>query len=106
MRNHTDDYEDDAFDENGLLQMGDSSRNRMRPRDSAQFRRPARGPMITDAIGGTEGLHRPGYRVESGGNEADQWVRDGARNDLQSIYDAYATEQSNAYKRRAASRPH
>ena len=76
-------------------QMGDS---RMQPRDSAAFRRPARGPLISDANGGTEGLHRPGFRVESGGNEPDQWVRDGARADSQEIYDAYAKEQSEAWR--------
>ena len=80
------------------FQLGDSNGNRMRPRDSAQFHRPARGPMITDASGGTMGLHQPGYRVSSGGNIGDQWVRDGAKADLQEIYDAYAVEQSEAWR--------
>jgi hypothetical protein len=47
-------------------------RAQLAARDSPAFRRPARGPLVTDQFGGTAGLHKPGPRLESGGNRGDQ----------------------------------
>jgi hypothetical protein len=68
-------------------------------RDSAHFRRRARGPRVTDAAGGTEGLHRPGWRIESGGNSDDQLMRDGAREECRRAYDEYRAELENAWRK-------
>jgi hypothetical protein len=91
--------DEDDFDERGLLKDGHSFRvpHRMldsvqrsvaqhfqlqRPKDSAAFPRPNRGPLITDAWGGTAGLHRPGWRIIG-----DKLMRDGARDERQRAYD-------------------
>jgi hypothetical protein len=83
------DLDDDSFDENGVLRDGHvfkvSQRmldnvqrsvaqhfQQQRPKNSAAFPRPNRGLLITDAWGGTVGLHRPGWRIESSGNIGDQ----------------------------------
>jgi hypothetical protein len=59
---------DDAFDENGLLRDGHSSRVRMTMRDSADER-----VTIVDALGcGGFALHRPGarYAAQAGATDA------------------------------------
>jgi hypothetical protein len=61
---------------------------------SAQFPRPNRRSLITDAWGGTEGLHRPGWRIADGGIIGDQCVRD----ECQRAYDEYRQELENAWK--------
>jgi hypothetical protein len=73
--------------------------SKLKPRDSAQFRRPARGPLVTDAAGGTGGLHRPGWRVESGGNSDDRLVRDAAREECQRAHDESREDLENAWRK-------
>ena len=58
-RRHTDD--DDPFDENGILK--DGARVRVSLMDAMTVRDHQRRPLVTDAQGGTSGLHRPGYRI-------------------------------------------
>ena len=108
--------DDDVFDERGILRDGrryrvpanmmdaidrtvrDRVAAEIRPRYSAAFPRPKRGPLITDQFGGTLGLHRPGPRIESGGNRGDQLVRDGARDEIQRAHDEYRRELENAWR--------
>jgi hypothetical protein len=57
-------YEDEAFDENGVL------------RDRARYRVPmhmrdGQSSMITDGTDDPFGLHRPGWRIASGSSERD-----------------------------------
>jgi hypothetical protein len=64
-------YDDDAF-ENGVL------------RDRARYRIPmhmrgGQAPMITDGTDDPFGLHRPGWRIASSGNERDVLVRGSRR---------------------------
>lgn len=54
-------------------------------RDVAERARP-RPVMITDASGSLAGLHKPGWRVETGGNVGDQLARDGAAIDRAEMY--------------------
>jgi hypothetical protein len=112
-------HDDDDFDENGILKDGRTFRvpvkmmdsmqrdiahhfeQRQRPKDSAAFPRPSNGgPLVTDQWCGTAGLHRPGYRIESGGNVGDQLVRDGTADEIQRARDRYDYDVSNAWKRR------
>jgi hypothetical protein len=109
------DLDDDPFDENGVLRDGHVFKvpqrmldnvqrsvaqhfQQQRPKNSAAFPRPNRGLLITDAWGGTAGLHRPGWRIESSGNIGDQLVRDGARDERQRAYDEYVAELENAWR--------
>jgi hypothetical protein len=97
--------DDDEFDPN-LLRDGESMRvpirmadaARTKPRDSAAYPRPRRGTFAVDAYGGTEGLHRPGARYETGGNPADGWVRDADRDAAQRARDEYNWWISNQWK--------
>ena len=73
-------------------------RAQLAARDSPAFRRPARGPLVTDQFGGMAGLHKPGPRLESGGNRSDQLVRDGARAEIQRAHDEYRQELENAWR--------
>jgi hypothetical protein len=90
MRTLNDD-EDDAFDEDGLLKDGHVGRVPLMMKDSWQRDmnedfRSKNHPHVTDASGGTTGLHRPGYRV------ANTITRD------QSHYDDYDAELEGAWK--------
>jgi hypothetical protein len=93
--------EDDAFDESGLLRDGATYRVPHRMMDALQrdvARHYDAGPLrVTDQHGSALGLHRPGWRVETGGNVGDQLVRDGLRRDAQAAYDAVKYRLSNAY---------
>jgi hypothetical protein len=89
---------DDDFDENGVLRDGRRVLVTMKAMDSAAFPRPACGPLITALDGGTAGLHRPGFRIETGGNRGDQLVRDGARAEIQRAHDGYRQYLENAWR--------
>ena len=66
-------YDDDeAFDENGVLRDGARHRVPLQMRDSL-------APMITDGTSDPLGLHRPGWRIPSGGSESDVALRDSQR---------------------------
>jgi hypothetical protein len=109
-----DEDDDDMFDEHGILRDGKRWRIPMRmmdavqravaaqatlaPRDSPPFPRPARGPFVTALDGGTAGLHRPGFRIQRGGNRGDQLVRDGARSEIQRAHDEYRQDRENAWR--------
>ena len=58
-----------------------------------------RGPQrITDASGSDWGLHRAGYRVQSGGNVGDRSVRDGAQIDCELMYADYLTDKDSEFR--------
>lgn len=83
-------YDDEAF-ENGVMR--DSARHRvpMHMRDS-------RAPMITDGTGDPLGLHRPGWRIASGGDERDARLRDSQRKAMEDARAEYLDRISNAWK--------
>ena len=86
--------DDDIYEDDGVtVRDGKSVEVHMTLMDSADGRF-----RITDAQGGSLGLHRPGYRIEAGGNEGDQLVRDGAANDRAEIYGLYDAEKSDEWR--------
>ena len=82
--------DDNDFDEHGVLRDGRSLRTPMWAMDAAKGycrARPKRPhPRITSADASTFGLHKPGWRIETGGNAGDQLVRDGAALDRAELY--------------------
>jgi hypothetical protein len=98
-------HEDDDFDENGVLKDGHSFRVPIRMMDSmqrsiAKHFEQTRPKLVTAADGATMGLHRPGYRIETGGNANDRLVRDVNRYARDCAYDRYDYDVSNAWKHR------
>jgi hypothetical protein len=97
------DDEDDVFDANGLLRDGATYRVPVSMMDALQrdvrkhFSRNSAAPArITDQFGaGGLSLHRPGYRLQSGGDAA---VRDSLRRDTQAAYDAYDYRITSAWQ--------
>ena len=93
---------DEDFDERGILKDGRSVRTPMFAMDAlqkgvaehAQNFRPRR---ITAADGSTLGLHKPGWRIETGGNVGDQLVRDGAAMDRAELYRSYDEAKAREY---------
>jgi hypothetical protein len=107
---------DDPFDEHGLLKdgrvwrcpakmmdslQGSVARHYQRPQDSAAFPR-RRGVHVTDAQNGTMGLHRPGWRLPSGGHAGDQALRDAVEEETQTEYEIRDHEVRTAWRRRDA----
>jgi hypothetical protein len=89
-------YEDDD-----VLLDGQTMRVPMRMMDAAAspLRRSRSNPTtVTDAAGGTIGLHRPGYRIATGGNEATKAMREANRDWRDAAYDTYERELRDAYK--------
>jgi hypothetical protein len=86
---HYDD-DDDAF-ENGVLR--DRARHRvpMHMRDSE-------APIITDGTEEPLGLHRPGFRIPSGGSGHDVHLRDSARKQIEEAHAEYLDCLANAWK--------
>jgi len=84
-------YDDDDAFENGVLR--DRARHRvpMHMRDS-------QGPMITNGTGDPFGLHRPGWRIPSGGSERDVHLRDSARKQIEEAHAEYVDYLNNAWK--------
>jgi len=67
----------EATDARGVVRDGVSVRVRQQFLDGAGFLRDAAGPLrITDGSGSADGLHRPGWRVASGGSLDDMILRD------------------------------
>jgi hypothetical protein len=84
------DDEDNAF-ENGVLRDRARYRVPMHARDS-------RLPMIPDGTGDALGLHRPGWRMATGGNERDARVRDSQRKAIEDAHAEYLDRLTNAWK--------
>jgi hypothetical protein len=60
----------------------------------------AKAPMITDGTDDPFGLHRPGWRIASGGSERDVRVRDGQRKAIEDAHAEYLDRLTNAWKGR------
>jgi hypothetical protein len=105
--------DDDPFDEHGLLKDGHVfkvarrmldglsrkvAQHYQRPQDSAAFPR-RRAVHVTDAQGGTMGLHKPGFRLAAGGHAGDQALRDSIAEESECARDRYIHDISNAWRR-------
>ena len=84
-------YDDDDAFENGVMRDGARHRVPMHMRDS-------QSPMITDGTGDPLGLHRPGWRIASGGSERDVRLRDSQRKLIEEAYAEYSDRLTNAWK--------
>jgi hypothetical protein len=85
MAQHDD---DDAFE---VLRDGVLYRGPIQMRDS-------QAPMITVGRGDSLGLHRPGWRVASGGDEPDVRLRDSQRKLIEDARAEYLDHLTNAWK--------
>ena len=74
-----------------ILRDGGHVRTPMHMRDS-------QGPMITDGTGAPLGLHRPGWRIASGGSEHDVLLRDSQRKLVEEAHAEYLDHLTNAWK--------
>ena len=84
-------YDDDEAFENGVLRDGARHHVRMHMRDS-------QAPLITDGTGDPFGLHRPGWRIATGGSERDLLIRDGQRKLIEEAHAEYLDRLTNAWK--------
>jgi hypothetical protein len=84
-------YDDDDAFENGVLRDGARHRVGLHMRDG-------QSPMITDGTGDPLGLHRPGWRIASGGGERDARLRDSQRKLIEEAHDEYLDDLTNAWK--------
>jgi hypothetical protein len=75
-------------------------RQQLTARDSSRFPRLARRPLVVDSLGGTQGLHRPGWRLETGGSQRHQLLRDRTYDDREAAYADYHDELTSAWKNR------
>jgi hypothetical protein len=85
-------YDDDDAFENGALRDGARHRVPIQMRDSV-------APMITDGTSDPLGLHRPGWRIASGGSERDVRLRDSQRRLIEEAHAQYLDDLTNAWKR-------
>jgi hypothetical protein len=100
LRHRREDADDEAFDDNGLLRDGKSVRVPLTMRDGDSFSPVQRAvalsssrASVTDASGGTIGLHRPGFRIPA----AD--AADAARTSaLEASYDEYQKYIGDAWR--------
>ena len=86
----TQDDDDDAF-ENGVLRDGARHRVPLQMLDS-------RAPLVTDGTSDPLGLHRPGWRIASGGSESDVALRDSQRKLVEEAHAEYLDRLTNAWK--------
>ena len=84
-------YDDDDAFENGVMRDGARHRVPMHMRDG-------KSPMITDGTGDPLGLHRPGWRIATGGSERDARLRDSQRKLIEEAYAEYLDHLTNAWK--------
>jgi hypothetical protein len=85
-----DDDDDEAF-ENGVLRDGARRRVPLQMLDS-------RAPLVTDGTSDPLGLHRPGWRIASGGSESDVVLRDSQRRLVEEAHAEYLDRLTNAWK--------
>jgi hypothetical protein len=90
-------YDDDAF-ENGVL------RDRARYHVPMQIR-DSQAPLITDGTGDSLGLHRPGWRIATGGGERDVVFRDRQRKLIEEAHAEYLDSLCNAWKSNRSTDP-
>jgi len=89
----------EATDARGVVRDGVSVRVRQQFLDGAGFLRDAAGPLrITDGSGSADGLHRPGWRVASGGSLDDMILRDIQRERIQEAHAEYLDGLTNAWQ--------
>ena len=81
-------YDDDDAFENGVMRDGARHRVPMHMRDG-------KSPMITDGTNVPLGLHRPGWRIASGGDERDVRLRDSQRKLIEEAYAEYLDHLTN-----------
>jgi hypothetical protein len=81
-------YDDDETFEKGVLRDGERRR----------FMRDSQPPMITDGTDNLFGLHRPGWRIASGGSERDVRLRDSQRKLAEEAHAEYLDRLTNAWK--------
>ena len=84
-------YDDDEAFENGVLRDGARHHVPIQMRDSL-------APMITDGTDDPLGLHRPGWRIASGGGERDARLRDSQRKLIEEAHAEYLDRLTNAWK--------
>ena len=60
--------------------------------------RDSQSPMITDGTDDPFGLHRPGWRIATGGSERDVRLRDSQRKLIEEAYAEYLDDLTNAWK--------
>ncbi len=84
-------YDDDDAFENGVL------RDRARHRVPLQMR-DGKTPMITDGTEDPLALHRPGWRIASGGSERDVRIRDSQRRLIEEARAEYVDFLTNAWR--------
>jgi hypothetical protein len=84
-------YDDDDAFENGVLR--DRARHRV-----PMHMRDGQSPMITDGTDDPFWLHRPGWRIATGGSERDLQLRDGQRKLIEDAYAEYLDHLTNAWK--------
>jgi hypothetical protein len=84
-------YDDDDAFENGVLRDGARHHVRMHMRDGQPL-------MITDGTGDPLCLHRPGWRIASGGGERDAQLRDSQRKLIEEAHAEYLDRLTNAWK--------
>jgi hypothetical protein len=85
-------YDDDDAFENDVL------RDRARHRVPLQMR-DGQAPMITDGTDDPFALHRPGWRMPTGGSERDVRLRDAQRKLIVDARAEYLDRLTNAWKR-------
>ncbi len=84
------------YDEDGddpILRDGERLHVPLRMADSMQ-----RDIGVVDTFGGTQGLQRPGWRLETGGSQCDQLLRDRAYHDREAAYADYHDELTCAWQ--------
>jgi hypothetical protein len=82
---------DDCFGSSGVLR--DRERRRV-----PMYMRDGQSAMITDGTDDPLGLHRPGWRIPSGGSERDVRLRDSQRKAIEEAQAEYLDRLANAWK--------
>jgi hypothetical protein len=82
--------DDDCF-ESGVLR--DRARRRV-----PMYMRDSQAPMITDGTDDPFALHRPGWRIATGGGERDTRLRDSQRKLIEEAHAEYLDRLTNAWK--------
>jgi hypothetical protein len=83
-------YDDETF-EDGVMR--DGARRRV-----PMYMRDGQSPMITDGTDDPFCLHRPGWRLVTGGSERDVRLRDSQRKLIEDAYAEYLDHLTNAWK--------